>query len=291
MKHTINTLFLLLLLAVVGNVKAQGYQSYFGADSTRLNVYESCIDNDYTFYLKINSTDTIEINGQSYLRGIPQDGFYFGVEFYFREDTVTGRLYRYVPMFDEEFLLSDMSMAVGDTISFSDSSGIHHAIVESISFENGKKIIHFTINYAYYYHMEFYEGIFPSIIPLGLINDYSCYSYLLCEYKDGEQAFENPRFNTCYLDSGWSVKETPQQQVLLYPTQIRLSETVQIETTEPITEVALIDLFGRKVSALVCQVTPVRWNMMIQSRVSGVYVIKITTNKGTTSYEKIIVNH
>ena len=100
MKHIITKVFLLLLLAVVGNVKAQGYQSYFGADSTRLNVYESCIDNDYTFYLKINSTDTIEINGQSYLRGIPQDGFYFGVEFYFREDTVTGRLYRYVPMFE-----------------------------------------------------------------------------------------------------------------------------------------------------------------------------------------------
>ena len=290
MKHIITKVFLLLLLAVVGNVKAQGYQSYFGADSTRLNVYESCIDNDYTFYLKINSTDTIEINGQSYLRGIPQDGFYFGVEFYFREDTVTGRLYRYVPMFDVEFLLSDMSMAVGDTISFSDSSGIHHAIVESISFENGKKIIHFTINYAYYYHMEFYEGIFPSIIPLGLINDYSCYSYLLCEYKDGEQAFENPRFNTCYIDSGWSVKETPQQQVLLYPTQIRLSETVQIETTEPIWGITLFDLFGRKIPIICNEETSCRWNLSIPNGKSGVNIIRITTRKGIY-YEKVSIHN
>ena len=281
---------LFLLLAVSGNAKAQGYQSYFGADSTRLNVYESCIDNDYTFYLTIDSADTVNINGHDYLRGTPQYGFYFGVEFYFREDTVSGRLYRYIPMLDEEILLSDMAMTVGDTISFSDSSGIHHAVVESISFENGRKVIHFTINYAYYYHMEFYEGIFPSIIPLGLVNDYSCYSYLLCEYKDGEQVFENPRFNTCYFDSGWSVQETLQQQVLVYPTKVCSPETINIESTEPILEVSLLDLYGRVIPVVICQETPMSWNMTIQSRDSGVYVIQVTTNKGT-SYEKIIVNN
>ena len=289
MKHII-TKVLLLLMAVAGTAKAQGYQSYFGADSTRLNVYESCIDNDYTFYLTIDSADTVKINGHNYLRGTPQYGLYFGVEFYFREDTVTGRLYRYIPMLDEELLLSDMSMTVGDTISFFDSSGIHHAVVESISFENGRKVIHFTINYAYYYHMEFYEGIFPCIIPLGLVNDYSCYSYLLCEYKDGEQAFENPRFNTCYIDSGWSVQETLQQQVLVYPTKVRSTETIHIEATEPILEVSLLDLYGRAIPVVCNEETSCRWILIITNSASGVYVFRITTQK-EICYEKIFIHN
>jgi hypothetical protein len=290
-KTNITTKFLLLLLlAMVTKARAQGYQSYFGADSTRLNVYESCVDNDYTFYLTIDSADTVNINGHDYLRGTPQYGFYFGVEFYFREDTVTGRLYRYIPMLDGEILLSDMSMTVGDTISFSDSSGIHLAVVESISFENGRKVIHFTINYAYYYHMEFYEGIFPSIIPLGLVNDYSCYSYLLCEYKDGEKVFENPRFNTCYFDSGWSVQETLQQQVLVYPTKVRSPETINIESTEPILEVSLLDLYGRAITVVCNEETPCHWNMPIPNGASGIYIVKITTEKGLC-YEKIQISN
>ena len=283
MKHTITTLFLLLLLAVTGTAKAQGYQSYFAADSTRLNVYAIEIDFDPTIYLTINSTDSVVINGNTYLQGFPHGEFadlffeYEEEEFYFREDTVTGKLYRYFPLLDEEVLLCDMSLEVGDTFTFSDRWGSHQAVVNDVTFENGKKVIHFE-NGSYFgiNILEFYEGIF----------------YLLCEYKDGEQVFDNPNFEGCFLFYA-AVNESHEQEnpINVFPASVRPNETVQLETTDPITEVALIDLFGRKVSALVCQVTPVRWNMIIQSRVSGVYVIKITTNKGTTSYEKIIVNH
>ena len=266
MKHTITTLFLLLLLAVTGTAKAQGYQSYFAADSTRLNVYAIEIDFDPTIYLTINSTDSVVINGNTYLQGFPHGEFadlffeYEEEEFYFREDTVTGKLYRYFPLLDEEVLLCDMSLEVGDTFTFSDRWGSHQAVVNDVTFENGKKVIHFE-NGSYFgiNILEFYEGIFPPI----------CFLFYAAVNESHEQ--ENP--------------------INVFPASVRPNETVQLETTDPITEVALIDLFGRKASALVCQVTPVRWNMIIQSRVSGVYVIKITTNKGTTSYEKIIVNH
>ena len=63
------TLLFLLLMVAAGAAKAQGYQSYFAADSTRLNVYAIEIDFDPTIYLTINSTDSVVINGNTYLQG------------------------------------------------------------------------------------------------------------------------------------------------------------------------------------------------------------------------------
>ena len=290
---------LLLLLVAVGAAKAQGYQSYFAADSTRLNVYVIGIDLDLTTYLTINSTDSVVINGNTYLQGflhgVFAGFFYEEEEFYFREDTVTGRLYRYFPLLDEEVLLCDMSLEVGDSFTFSDMWGSHQAVVNDVTFENGRKVIHFE-NGSYFgiNILEFYEGIFPPVLPIGYFDYYyytGCDFYLLCEYKDGEQVFDNPNFEGCFLFYA-AVNENHEQEnpTKVFPTSVRPNETVQLETTAPITEVALFDLIGRAVSAVVCQETPMRWNMTIPSRVSGVYVIKITTNKGT-SYEKIIVNN
>jgi hypothetical protein len=296
MKHVVTILCLLLLLAVVGNVKAQGYQSYFGADSTRLNVYELCIDFDPTIYLTIYSADTVNINGQDYLQGIPQ-GEYAGFfhdeeEFYFREDTILGRLYRYVPELDEELVLSDMSLLVGDTITFSDEHGDHYAVVESVSFENGRKVIKFTA--SYYYGITYYEGVFPPFFPIGYIKDYyyysSCDNYLLCEYKDGEQIFDNHSFGTCYIGNDMSVREIPQRQVLVYPTKARPIETIRIETSESIQEVALCDFLGRKIPTVNDFESSRCWNMTILSHVSGVYIVRITTRKGIY-YEKILIHN
>lgn len=296
MKHIVTKLCLLLLLAVWGNVKAQGYQSYFGADSTRLNVYELCIDFDPTIYLTIYSADTVNINGQDYLQGIPQ-GEYAGFfhdeeEFYFREDTILGRLYRYVPELDEELVLSDMSLLVGDTITFSDEHGDHYAVVESVSFENGRKVIKFTA--SYYYGITYYEGVFPPFFPIGYIKDYyyysSCDNYLLCEYKDGEQIFDNHSFGTCYIGNDMSVREIPQRQVLVYPTKVRSPETINIESTEPILEVSLLDLYGRAITVVCNEETPCHWNMPIPNGASGIYIVKITTEKGLC-YEKIQISN
>lgn len=296
MKHVVTKLCLLLLLAVWGNVKAQGYQSYFGADSTRLNVYELCIDFDPTIYLTIYSADTVNINGQDYLQGIPQ-GEYAGFfhdeeEFYFREDTILGRLYRYVPELDEELVLSDMSLLVGDTITFSDEHGDHYAVVESVSFENGRKVIKFTA--SYYYGITYYEGVFPPFFPIGYIKDYyyysSCDNYLLCEYKDGEQIFDNHSFGTCYIGNDMSVREIPQRQVLVYPTKARPIETIRIETSESIQEVALCDFLGRKIPTVNDFESSRCWNMTILSHVSGVYIVRITTRKGIY-YEKILIHN
>ena len=295
MKHIITKVFLLLLLAVWGNVKAQGYQSYFGADSTRLNIHISCIDFDPTIYLIINSPDTITINNQIYHQGFPQ-GYYSEIfedfgdnHFYFREDTASGRLYRYIPQLDEELLLCDMSLLVGDTFTFSDHWGTYHAVVASISYENERKVIHFKNGPIY--DLAFYEGVFPIYFPIGYCDYYAdCLFSLLCEYKNGDHIFINPHIDTCFINNPMSIHERPQQPMSIYPTIAHPAETVHLKSWDPISEIILFDLYGRKVPAFCGIESSNHWTMAIPSQNTGVYIVRITTRKGIY-YEKIFVHY
>ncbi|MBO6026358.1 MAG: T9SS type A sorting domain-containing protein [Bacteroidales bacterium] len=295
LRHNITKLFLLLLLATAGKAKAQGYQSYFGADSTQLNVYLQGIDYDETFTLNINTTDSSFVNGHYYRRGLQRfnNGFYSDPNYYyFREDTVTGKLYRYIPMIDEELLLCDMSLQVGDTFYFNTSGGANLSIVDHISFENGKKVICFS---GWYYYWEFHEGIFPNYLPIGFPGPSYEYdldiseSYLLCEYKNGEQVFDNPNFNNC-IEHLESINEKNTNSIKIYPTSASFTENIQIETSDPISDIVLFDLYGKENPVFVDKVSLCHWNLTVQNGVSGVYIIKITTKKGI-SFEKIFISN
>lgn len=296
MKHIITKLFLLLLLAMAGKATAQGYQSYFGTDSTQLNMYLVMIDFDQTVFLTIHSDDTILINNHTYLRGYLKgdySGVFYDDQFYFREDTVTGRLYHYFPSLDEELLLSDMSLSAGDTITFSDQWGSRPAVVECVSFESGRKVIHILDSYAVYDYMtfEFREGVFPNIFPIGYHSNYGiCDMFLLCEAKDGESVFIEPHFHTCYIEGYLSVQKDHQNQLSVYPTIVYPLETIHIEASDPISDITLFDLYGRDNPVYVDKESPCHWNLTVQNGVSGVYIIKITTTKGI-SYEKIVIRN
>ena len=304
MKHVIAKLFLLLLLAMAGTVRAQGYQSYFGADSTLLNVHIVGIDSYETALLTINSTDSVLINDHVYLMGNPLGslsainfGNHGDFEFYFREDTNTGRLYRYIPSIDEELLLCDMSLSVGDTFSFPTTWGVNQSIVDQISYINGKKVIYFEDD-AFYNSVgiddtdrtTFIEGTFPNCFPLGFYDNYFlCFFYLLCESKDGEQVFDHPYFESCFI-SYYDVNEKSDSSTKIYPTSACFTENIRVETSEPILDVILYDLCGREVPICRFEETPCHWKLSVQSGASGVYIIRITTTKGI-SYEKIVIRN
>lgn len=304
MKHVIAKLFLLLLLAMAGTVRAQGYQSYFGADSTLLNVHIVGIDSYETVLLTIKSTDFILINNHIYLKGMPSGSYsnvVFGdlgdFVFYFREDITTGRLYRYIPSIDEELLLCDMSLSVGDTFSFPNSYGVSQSVVDQISYVNGKKVIYFADDvYKYGVGIDerdrttFIEGTFPNSFPLGYYNNYFLYYfYLLCESIDGEQIFVHPYFDSCYI-SYYNVTEKSDSSTKIFPTSVYFTETIQVETSDPILDVFLYDLFGREVPANRFEETPCHWNLTVLNGASGMYIIKVTTKKGI-NYEKIYIHN
>ena len=292
MKHAITKLLLILLLAVAGMVKAQGYQSYFAADSTRLNIYVVCTDYDETYLLTINQTDTVHFNNQCYLRGSRQIAHNVFEYYYFREDTATGRLYRYIPSADEEWLLCDMSLTVGDAFTFNDSFGTHQVVVESVSFENEGKVIHLSDGWN---EFMFHEGVFPDYYPIGFPgasfeNEYDgCISHLLCEYKNGEQVFYNTNFESCY-EHWFSVSETTDNYTKIYPTSVHPMETIYIETVEPISEVAVYDLYGREIPIVCDQKASCQWDLTISKCVSGIYIIRITTTNGM-SFEKVFLHY
>ena len=276
---------LLALLLMAGGVtmQAQEYESFFGTDSTRLNVLQYCIDWVTTGYMEINTADTVHVNGHDYLHATPRGFFFENAELYFREETSTGRLYRYFPMIDEEeVLLCDMTLTVGDTFYHIDSWGMAHpSVVESVSFENGRKVIRFALPYLPWHDaLTFREGIFPNNFPIGYLDYYDCENNLLCEYKDGEQVFENPEYNTCYIDET-SVQEQGQQQITIYPNPVK--ETMLIEGAKA-SEVQLYNALGQVVKT-------VRGTneIPVADLPQGVYMLRIADAEGKVYTNKIMI--
>jgi len=278
--NTMAKVLFFLLLAVAGMAKAQGYESFFCNDSTRLNVFVGCIDFAPTFYLTVNSTDIVEINGHNYHQGFPHGhyGNYFEyVEFYFREDVATGRLYRYDPILEQEALLCDMSLAVNDIFQYTGLYGETHATVYDVTYEDGEKVIHLTDGYNSWI---FHEGIFPSYLPIGTVMD--CESFLLCEYKNGDQVFVNPEFNSCYIDET-SVEEQNQQQekVFLYPNPAK--GNVSIEGIEA-AEVMVYNGLGQVVKRM--RGTN---EVSLEGLPEGVYMLRIMDADGENHVARVMV--
>ena len=277
------TLLALLLMTGGVTMKAQEYESYFGADSTRLNVLQYCIDWVTTGYMEINTADTVHIKGHDYLHATPRGFFFENAELYFREETATGRLYRYFPMIDEEeVLLCDMSLTVGDTFYQISNWGMAHpSVVESVSFENGRKVIRFALPvYPWHDALTFREGIFPNNFPIGYLDYFDCENNLLCEYKDGEQVFENPEYNTCYIDET-SVQEQDLQHVSLYPNPAK--ETVLIEGAKA-AEVQVYNVFGQLVKTVKDS-----HEINMAGLPQGVYLLRIADTEGRSHKARVAV--
>ena len=284
MKSTrLYALLALLLMAGGMTMQAQEYESYFGTDSTRLNVLQYCIDWVTTGYMEINTADTVHVNGHDYLHATPRGFLFENAELYFREETATGRLYRYFPMIDEEeVLLCDMTLTVGDTFYQISNWGMAHpSVVESVSFENGRKVIRFALPYLPWHDaLTFREGIFPNNFPIGYLDYFDCENNLLCEYKDGEQVFENPEYNTCYIDET-SVQEQGQQQITIYPNPAK--ETMLIEGAKA-SEVQLYNALGQ----LVKTVRDAN-EINVAGLAEGVYLLRITDAEGIIHAARVVV--
>jgi len=224
----------------------QGYQSFFGEKTTKYTFYHPVTpvshgdgDNDSVYVRNailgfgcnysryFNKTDTITINNNVYYKNVTNDDInngsdswiwcsYYGIpqklQCYLREDTTNGRLFMHIEHFgDNEFLICDMSLNVGDTFGIPPAQGFYdiypvcskmwgdeyktpfpgrYLIVDSINYINGKKIIYFShIVGRYFTEIElpcddrkrnpiqfvFIEGIGPVYAVDGL---------LLCVEKD-----------------------------------------------------------------------------------------------------------
>ena len=305
---------LILLMIIGGSLKAQNdstyiYQSFFGNDSTRINIYDShIIDAEWTHVTSIYNSDTVNINGILYYKttGNPYDPY---TDIYYREDVETGRLYQYVERNDiyvgdlkVEVLVCDMSLNVGDTFQFpheldyntNDYNSYWEPIIGTVTdvrYENGKKIIEFDDQVGWHlgidsgYPLTFTEGEFPNLIPT---NGLWQYNELLCQFKDGEQTYHNPDFEECYYD--WiSVEEIESKNITISPTVLSSSETLSIKSDSDIKSIKMIDMLGRKINIFINPTDDLSCQISLDQRCkSGIYLIIVETEK-SVCYEKVIL--
>lgn len=140
-----------------------------------------CYRNDPVYALR---SDTVLINEKSYQKiFMPMMPFYS--DFYFREDTATGDVFRYNEYDMEEQLVFTMSHEVGDTFVYSQPYCYDlKYVVDSITYYQGRKIIHLaTIPDGHYRtfgaRFEHYDrcvegfgpsyGIFGDMVPSNLL--------------------------------------------------------------------------------------------------------------------------
>lgn len=193
----------LLLIAGAGIFQAKAqYQSFFGDSLTIYNVQGMGVSKGTstddielipgnTYEYRLFTRDTVNINGHRYYR------FYSEHWEYLREDTATGRIYRFDLDAEEEILTCDMSLSVGDTFWMPfDKSHYYDSrpvpiVVDTIYFVNGLKTIQFRTIYecgstwsddptpcptlfgveVHHHPIIFVEGIGPNFSPFGWLNE------------------------------------------------------------------------------------------------------------------------
>ena len=305
----------MMLMIISSSLKAQNdstyiYQSFFGNDSTRINIYDShVIDGAWTYVTSIYNSDTVNINGNLYYKTSGDDYLYSDI--YYREDVETGRLYQYVERNDiyvgdlkVEVLVCDMSLNVGDTFQFPHELDYNTndynsywepiiGIVTDVRYENGKKIIEFDDQVFWHlgidsgYPLTFTEGEFPNLIPT---NGLWQYNELLCQFKDGEQTYHNPDFEECYYKS-CSVEEIESKNVTITPTVFSSIETLSIKSDSGISikGAKMIDMLGRNVNVSIYLTDEFSCEMSLNQRCnSGIYLIIVETKK-EIFYEKVVL--
>lgn len=251
-------ILLVLFTSMLVSLQAQ-YESFFGdsitkysivSQMTRKNGINAPKDHDpnligmcvATFEYDIFSSDTISFGNHLY--------HYFGVQpeagedgYLIREEVNTGKLYRYFPSCGMELLLCDMSLNPGDTFQLFPASAIPEVwwsvypeagttlIVDSVTYENGRKVIWFPqINESSFFfstyeqyvqydvRLKFIEGIGPTFGPFGFMqwNLEHLLPLVLCVEKDGVQDFMLNEHLGCYQQSV-GIDENKWSAVQIYP--------------------------------------------------------------------------
>lgn len=292
------------------NDSAYVYQSFFGNDSTELSL--RCIGDDWVIQhlCKIYSKDTIRINDNLHYFSKPQylkteapyRTYYYPYDdtIYFREDLQNGRLYFYVDNSDineedQELLICDMSLNVGDMFRFPVSfyedilGREEELVVDTIRIENGKKVMDFV--YPFSEDLVIYtltEGIFPPLIPNIYENEYN---RLICQHNDGEMIYKNKYYTECFYKMEDDIEENVEKSISVLPTVFSNTETISISSDSEINDVKMVDMLGRRIDVTFNQTTEISCQIRLNERCgSGIYLIIVET-KNDVCYEKVVLQN
>ncbi|MDD2200236.1 MAG: T9SS type A sorting domain-containing protein, partial [Bacteroidales bacterium] len=318
--HFINQIIVLLLLACgAGQVKGQ-YESFFKNFPITYDIasYVTCYTDDYdpgilgggvaTNSYIIEENDTITYNDTLYYRCHIQDYcLFYTDDFFVREDTSLGHIYRYYPELHQEVLWCDMSLEVGDTFHLPVIDGIPwyqysyneentDLIVDSIIYMNGRKIIYFPFlpyfsrfyeeigNYnRYNIYLRFIEGIGPSFAPFGFIkiSHEDHLSVLLCVSQNDSLIYMTHPDLQCAQNDFIGIATNEKEVWNIYPNPA--NETLNIDFISPEDaqgKLMIFDIIGNVI--LIKELNDTHTQINISSLSAGVYTLFYVNNNGKT---------
>ena len=303
---------LLLTLAIVllsASGFAQPYRSYFGNEYTKWSVLSEVCDAIYTIECASRPDATIVIDGVTYYKlaliemwpdtwSINVNDSYFDRYFlasnhYLREDQTTGRLYLRTSSDTEEFIVSDMSLEVGDSIRLYDdmshrmwwcivyNNDIPYAVVDSVYYADGLKHIHTSAKFeavgGEYPNLEFIEGLGSNLTPTlnyycytesvqwGMYNNILCY-----ENETYWQHYLLDDFDTCYVELT-GINDIKQAEIKVYPSPAEKYIYVDSDSWNK-SEIIITNILGQVVKDISFEGT--RTSIDVADLKSGIYFVK-----------------
>ncbi len=157
------------------------------------------------------------------------------------EDTISGKLWYF--LYEEERLIMDLSLDVGDTFEFWEG---YTGTVDSVYFlDDGRKVVSIDLPTGFEENIRFIEGVGPnaSLMWSGLSN-----TYLTCKYDNDELVFvtSNSMFDGCLpLDTGLDPELRNGSKIRLYPNPASDVLHVDIDPSLlPATEIIIYNIRG-----------------------------------------------
>ena len=302
--------FILFIVLVNNSTAQESYRSFFGNNNTTYHIFSTITakskeSNPFllayggTFGYSFNRNDTI---------GIHQNLYYYisnGVDtLYIREDTLSGKIFRYFSQQEKEAVICDMSLNVGDTFQFPliDSFFFPYSMyyaeggkivnVDSISYINGQKVIYLSSpQYTHFYHssvyyesiginLTFMEGIGPSYGPFGFINGYGYEPYLgvlLCVDKDDTLAYMTSDTLGCF-QAGAGIPEIRNDGAIsIYPNPAQDQVTIKIAGEKSNGTMEILNMIGNCIYQ--AKVDDAVTKINIQNLSPGIYFVRYCYNQ------------
>jgi hypothetical protein len=292
---TIFAFVVILLYATVSKVWSQGYASIFAEDSTQWNQASEVADDALSLVINTVKDTIIDLKDYIQIRTI---GDPFLSDFYFlREDTVTGRVWILDSENNNEYLLMDMNLSIGDTFRITTVSEGQDsiAVVNDIYYENGQKKIGlgFTLrNYCNEEQLIFMEGIGPNAGILYQLkynlNNYGTNNILLCSFKDGEKVYSSEySSDQCYLINNCVGLNNHEAVIAtIYPNPA--GNSLSIDFLNPVSGILLI---YNNIGVLIKQIpieTAEKIELDISNLKEGIFIIQLLSENRIRNINRLL---
>lgn len=279
----------------------EGYMPILTDDTVTFSIAFQITMKDYNpFFLGGESdfyssapSDTVYFNNKKYREFRLYDNYYL------REDTLAGRLFRYYPQLDTEVLTCDISLLEGDTFYLPHSLDDNfyyveltqeYWIVDSVTYSNGRKVIWFPYVTAsggsFFahnwngYQPYFMEGIGPAYGPFGMlpISAEPYLGFLLCVHHNDSLIYMTDTVLGCE-QAVVSVPEYSDVSMKLYPNPTTNTLHVDFESTDdPQGTLTVTDITG--VAVLTRECHDAATQIDVSGLFPGLYVISFRNEKG-----------